>query len=606
MAEAKIGILIEAKDNASRTLREVGNSVDHVNERSKRLAPSLKQMAAVGAVAFTALAVAVGGVIKATAAFESRLGDISTLISGDSTEAINGLRTGILELTKTIPKTADDLGASAYAIFSAGITDSAQALDVLKNSAKLATAGLGTTEEATTLMTLAINNFRDSGLDASQISDILFKTVKNGITTVSDLSQSFGLVAPLAVAAGISLQELSAMTAALTQVNKSASISQNSLKAALVSLSKPTKDAQDLFGKLGVVTFKELIAKTGGATSAFQAMQDASEGNTSQFAGAIGSGEALTSVLALLSTQAGVVASSYADMTTGANAVEEAFGKQTAQFEKQWQLLKNNLNVEIQKLGIILLPAVTDALTKLNELGLSGVIDKFRNLGALISESIQQLDMHTGLITMMKEAWDNVVLVFTQNLLPALRELWAAIEPLQPFLQALAQVAGGMLVIAFGALVKVIEYTAILLVQIITTGTQVATFFTNVFVKSINFVIETLSSLSNWIEKVISAFARLNIAQGIRNVGSNISSGFSSFVGKINPFAEGGIVTRPTLAMIGEGGESEAVIPLSKLKNFGGGGSTVVNITGGNYLSADAGRLFGNEIVEALRRNMKI
>lgn len=45
------------------------------------------------------------------------------------------------------------------------------------------------------------------------------------------------------------------------------------------------------------------------------------------------------------------------------------------------------------------------------------------------------------------------------------------------------------------------------------------------------------------------------------------------------PFAEGGIVNRPTLAMIGEKGESEAVIPLSKLSSMmGNGGGVVVNV----------------------------
>jgi len=42
--------------------------------------------------------------------------------------------------------------------------------------------------------------------------------------------------------------------------------------------------------------------------------------------------------------------------------------------------------------------------------------------------------------------------------------------------------------------------------------------------------------------------------------------------------AKGGLVTKPTLAMIGEGGESEAVIPLSKLKDFGGGGNVQINV----------------------------
>jgi len=47
------------------------------------------------------------------------------------------------------------------------------------------------------------------------------------------------------------------------------------------------------------------------------------------------------------------------------------------------------------------------------------------------------------------------------------------------------------------------------------------------------------------------------------------------------PFlAEGGIVTGPTLAMIGEGRESEAVIPLSKLDNMMGSNSGAVTVFG--------------------------
>jgi TP901 family phage tail tape measure protein len=45
---------------------------------------------------------------------------------------------------------------------------------------------------------------------------------------------------------------------------------------------------------------------------------------------------------------------------------------------------------------------------------------------------------------------------------------------------------------------------------------------------------------------------------------------------KVKKFAEGGLVTRPTLGLIGEAGESEAVIPLSKMGSLG---SKQVNIT---------------------------
>lgn len=69
--------------------------------------------------------------------------------------------------------------------------------------------------------------------------------------------------------------------------------------------------------------------------------------------------------------------------------------------------------------------------------------------------------------------------------------------------------------------------------------------------------------------------------------------------------AQGGIVTSPTLAMIGEGGESEAVIPLSKMNQFGGGNITV-NVYGGNYLSENAAQMFGDSLINQLKLQLRV
>jgi len=62
-------------------------------------------------------------------------------------------------------------------------------------------------------------------------------------------------------------------------------------------------------------------------------------------------------------------------------------------------------------------------------------------------------------------------------------------------------------------------------------------------------------------------------------------------VGGLATLAEGGIAMKPTFALIAEGGEPEAVIPLSKM---GGMGGTTINVT---VTSADP-----NAVVDALRR----
>lgn len=614
MAETKVGIIIEAKDKASRQLREIGGNIENVNSRSRRLAPSFKKLATVGAVAFGALAVAVGGVIKATANFESQLGDISTLISGDSTKAIGKLRTGILELTKTIPKSAEDLGASAYAIMSSGVSDAADVLKVLKSSGKLAVAGLSTTEQATDLLTTALNAFGKDASESDAVADILFKTVKAGKTTVADMSQSFGKMAGNAAAAGVSLVDVQAATAAITTVTGKTSEAQNALAQVFLELTvkggKLDKALQDQGSSLDELN-KEVTGGEG-LVAAFQGMKRQLGITDTEFKNMFSSAEGGTAVFQLLTSANKAFITTQEDMLDGAPAIEEAFKKQTAQFDKQWQLLKNNLNVEMMNFGNKILPTVTDALTKLNDLGLSGVIDKFKNLGTIVSNSISQFDEQTGIITIVRDAFNDIALVIKENLLPAFVGWWEAIQPLKPFLKILAKVVGVGLAIAFTLLVQIIKGLVILIIQLNIWVIKVATFFGNVWVKSIGFVIDKLSDLFNWIEKVIDAFKRMNIVKNVKaganDIATNVSAGAKSVVNIIKdalPFAEGGIVTRPTLAMIGEGGQPEAVIPLSKLNSIGGGGVTV-NINGGNFLSEDAGVMLGDQIIERLKLQMRI
>jgi hypothetical protein len=74
---------------------------------------------------------------------------------------------------------------------------------------------------------------------------------------------------------------------------------------------------------------------------------------------------------------------------------------------------------------------------------------------------------------------------------------------------------------------------------------------------------------------------------------------FGNFgIGGIATLAEGGIVTGPTLAMIGEGGGPEAVIPLSQMGNYGGGD---INITvqAGVVSSPDQ---IGQQLIELIQK----
>lgn len=346
----KLIAIIEAQDKASSVFKKL-------NKNTEKTTDQLKKIGIAGVAAASVIGIAS---IKMSADFSKSMANVSTLLD-TNVESMDDMKKEILDLSKRTPVALDDLSAALYAVRSAGISAS-DAMGVLEESARLGVAGLGTTEEATTLMVLALNNFRDSGLSAKEISDVLFKTVKGGITNISDLAKSFGLVAPLAVEAGVSFQELQAMTAALTQVNKSASISQNQLKASLISLGKPTKEAMELFEKLNVETFAGLITKTGSYMGAINALKGATEGNIETWNKAIGSGEALSAVNALLGAQSDAVTESFEDMTEGANAVNGAFDKQNAEAWAVSQTLRNELNTELIDLGNNILPVLLDII----------------------------------------------------------------------------------------------------------------------------------------------------------------------------------------------------------------------------------------------------
>lgn len=353
MAEANVKLVLTAEDRTSGAFRGATTSTNKWKSSVEGLLPVL---------GVAGLAGAVGGLIKSTAEFEKQLTDVSTLISGDSTQAINEMREGINDILRSSPKSAQELGSAAYAIVSAGINETSDALKTLAASEDLAVAGLGSVQEATDLVTSAINAFGYEARQADDIADILFKTVKAGKTTVSELAQSFGNVAPLAKTAGVSLEDLQAATAALTTSGVKTSVAQTQLRASMQALLKPTKEMSELFDALGVSSGQELLKTTNGLGDAFFALGDAADGNVEVLGKAFGSVEALNAVLALTGESAGTYVETLKGMTDGTNAIDEAVKKQNEDLLNQYNILKNQLGVELRTLAVATFPALSKAL----------------------------------------------------------------------------------------------------------------------------------------------------------------------------------------------------------------------------------------------------
>lgn len=371
--DTSLEIIIKAKDEASKVFKKLEGNLKKTSSNLKGAGKSLS-------VGLTAPLAALGtGAVIAAGNFEKSLGDLSTLV-GAGTDDMKKFEQGIKDVMLRVPKTGDDLGASAYSIVSAGISDAEQALKVLETSGNLAVSGLSTTAEATDLLTGAINAFGLDANDADDIADVLFKTVKAGKTTVAELSQAFGKMAGNASAANISFEDAQAATAALTTVTGKTSESQNALAQVFLELTiaggKLDKGLADSGSSLEALN--KAISE-GGLIGGFEKIRDELALSDTEFKNLFSSAEGGTAVFQLLTSANETYTDTLDGMKNGANAMDEATKAQLETMQNQWQLLKNKLNIQLIELGTAIMPTIKVVMEKV-AIVLAKVADWFSKL----------------------------------------------------------------------------------------------------------------------------------------------------------------------------------------------------------------------------------
>jgi len=334
-------------------------------EQMSGLRKGINKFGAIGLAAGGAFAVGIGiKAVSAAAKFEAGMSNVATLLD-TSTENMDDMGKKVREIAKRVPADMEDLTTSLYNVRSAGISAS-DAMGVLEKSAKLAMAGLGTTEEAVDLVTSAINAFELQGKEADDVYAQIFNTVKMGKTTIAGLAQGFGAVAGTIAAANIELPSYLAAVSALTTTGLPAAQAHTQMKAAVAGLTRESGDLTKVLNRLNVSTFKELVDKSNGdVVPAFKAIVDEVEGNDAMILKLFGSTEAYNAVVALSTTVNGKYVEALESSKTAQGALDDATKKQTETAAAQYKLLKNNLNVVMVDLGNKILPVLVDIMKEL-------------------------------------------------------------------------------------------------------------------------------------------------------------------------------------------------------------------------------------------------
>lgn len=340
--------------------KRAGANIDRLDRKFRKIGDRARKFGRSSLMFGAALLAPLGLAANEAIKFEKSMSNVSTIVD-TSTEDMQKMGDEVLALATRMPKPVNELTSSLYDIRSAGI-DANDAMSTLEYSTKLATAGLSDTQEATNITTSALNAFKSEGLDAAQTTDILFKTVQYGKTTISDMASAFGASAPTIAEAGVKLRDFSAATSALTTTGMPAAQAQTRLAQAVSKLNKPTSDMEKLFTQLGVKSGKELISSSENLVDVFSKLDVAAEKNNINLAKAWGSSEAYGATLALLGDQSDSYNKTLDDMANGSNAVNEAFEKQNDTTAAQAQIAKNNISVMSIAIGNALLPVLSDLM----------------------------------------------------------------------------------------------------------------------------------------------------------------------------------------------------------------------------------------------------
>lgn len=268
----------------------------------------------------------------------------------------------------------------------------------------------------------------------------------------------------------------------------------------------------------------------------------------------------------------------------------------------------------------------TGALLKLDP-SLKGVIDSQSTLDDITQAlavsfggaATVAANSYEGQMKGLKISLDETKESIGAALLPALTMLLGVLKPLAIMAQEntrvfliVAGVIGTLAIAVVAANVAMKIYEATLIANKIATVALNAVTSANPFVLVAAAVI-ALTAAMVFLEIKFSAMSRafdlfgnsiivvtgpLGIFIGLFRKLVELKERFGNFnLGnvKIPGFADGGIVTSPTLAMVGEKGP-EAIIPLSQMGNMGGG--ITVNVNGGISTSAQIGQAVYNSLIQ--------
>lgn len=309
--------------------------------------------------ATTAVAGVGAAAIKAGADFESEMSRVKA-ISGATGEEFEKLKAQAIQLGADTAFSATEAAEGMENLAAAGFTTS-EIMDAMPGLLDMAAASGESLANSSDIAASTLRGFGLAASEAGHVADVLAENANRTNSSVADTGEAMKYIAPLARAAGISLEETAAAIGIMANAGIQGSQAGTTLRSAISRLSKPTDVMKDAMEELGV-SFYDSEGKMLSLADQVKVLQTAMEGMTDEqknnYLVTLYGQEALSGMLSLINEGEG----SLRDLTA---AYEQCDGSAKAAAETMMDNLKGaveELSGSAESLGIIFYEEVSGSL----------------------------------------------------------------------------------------------------------------------------------------------------------------------------------------------------------------------------------------------------